>query len=111
MKLSKTCGSVLLLLLSSGALAHADATSAGSQAGPSRGKPAKSTEVCFSLDEAAAIDVTLAEQARDLKILRAKVRKFGWVVGCGVGIVGEIQDGQTTLDSSPTCALIYGLRF
>jgi len=67
--------------------------------------------VCFTVSDAADIDAKLVTLERDLKVARAKARKLGGVLGCGVGVGWQIDKGSTTVDSVPFCGVVFGWRF
>lgn len=66
--------------------------------------------VCFTVDEAADIDVRLIELERDLKVARAKTKRFGLTAGCGPGVAARVLDGEATLDSAIVCGVVWGPR-
>jgi len=96
---------VVLALAGSGTYAATTHDSASSK------QSAVSTDVCLSTDEAANVDAKLVTLERDLKVARAKARKLGGVLGCGVGVGWQIDNGSTTVDSVPFCGVVFGWRF
>ena len=67
--------------------------------------------VCLSLEVATLTDVKLVELDRDLKLAKAKSKRLGGVLGCGVGVGLQVEDGDTTFDATPFCGVVWGWRF
>lgn len=67
--------------------------------------------VCFSAEEAGEIDVRLIELERDLRIERARGKRFGFTAGCGPGVAARLIDGDATIDGAVVCGVVWGPRF
>lgn len=67
--------------------------------------------VCLTLGEAADLAVKQIELSRDLKLAKAKVRRFGGVIGCGPGIGFQVESNEVTLDGQMLqCGFYFGIR-
>jgi hypothetical protein len=67
--------------------------------------------VCFTPTEIGEIDVKLILLERDLKIAKARGKRFGFTAGCGPGIAGRIVNDETTLDAAIVCGVVWGPHF
>jgi len=99
---------VVLALAGSVTFAATTASPKPSTASPLFAGP---TDVCLSSDQAADIDTKIVVLERDLKLAKAKARKFGGVLGCGAGIGWKVDQGVTTVDATPFCGAVFGWRF
>jgi hypothetical protein len=67
--------------------------------------------VCFTIEEAGAVDVKLIQMERDLKLAKARVKRLGVTAGCGPGAAVELVDGNLSIEPKLFCGLVWGMRW
>lgn len=67
--------------------------------------------VCFPLSVAADIDARLIQLDADLRVAKAKNRRWGGVVGCGPFVGLAVRDSKVDLNGYVGCGAVLGLRF
>jgi hypothetical protein len=54
--------------------------------------------ICFTIEQAGAIDLKLIELTRDVKLAKAKERRFGIGATCGPGASMEVESSTISID-------------
>jgi hypothetical protein len=67
--------------------------------------------VCYTPAEVGEISTKLITLERDVTIAKAKVRRFGWTIGCGGGAVPTLDAGVLEVEPKVVCGAIYGFRW
>ena len=68
--------------------------------------------VCLTLSELAERTAFIWQLQAERTLLRARARRFGFTVGCGVGVAGVVdEDFQTRTAPALACGAFYGFRF
>jgi len=84
-------------------------------AAPTASEPAKvqcpKGYVCFTLADAADIDVRLIQLDADLRTAKARNRRWGGVVGCGPVVALAVNDNKVDINGAVACGAFMGLRF
>jgi hypothetical protein len=68
--------------------------------------------ICVTAQELAERTANVWDLRAEMARLKAKSRRFGWTVGCGLGVAGAIdEDFRARAIPAANCSVIYGLRF
>ena len=67
--------------------------------------------VCFTVAEVGEIDRKVITLERDIAIAKARVKRFGFVAGCGPGVAVELIEGKVNVTPNINCSLAYGIRW
>ena len=68
--------------------------------------------ICLTLNELAERTAFIWQLQAERTLLKARARRFGFTVGCGVGVAGVINEAYET-QTAPAmfCGGMYGWRF